>query len=72
VVQNHLTDTYNRYVHRSRDTIKVGAKVYLNVIQEDELDDIPDLEQELGISYSKLPKTDVLVIESNITNLWVR
>ena len=61
VVQYHLPDTYDAYVHRSGRTARAGAKgLSLSVIQEDELDDIPDLEQELGISFSKLPKADAL------------
>ena len=73
VVQYHLPDTYDAYVHRSGRTARAGAKgLSLSVIQEDELDDIPDLEQELGISFSKLPKADALSLEQNNTILWAR
>jgi len=42
------------------------------VIQEEELADIPDLEQELSISFSKMEKVDALAIEENNTILWAR
>ena len=73
VVQYHLPDTYDAYVHRSGRTARAGAKgLSLSVIQEDELADIPDLEQELSISFSKMPKADALAIEHNNTLLWAR
>lgn len=73
VVQYHLPDTYDAYVHRSGRTARAGAKgLSLSVIQEDELADIPDLEQELSISFSKMPKANALAIEQNNTLLWAR
>ena len=73
VVQYHLPDTYDAYVHRSGRTARAGAKgLSLSVIQEEELADIPDLEQELSISFSKMKKVDALAIEENNTILWAR
>lgn len=73
VVQYHLPDTYDAYVHRSGRTARAGAKgLSLSIIQEDELVDIPDLEQELSISFSKMQKADALAIEQNNTILWAR
>ena len=73
IVQYHLPDTYDAYVHRSGRTARAGAKgLSLSVIQEDELADIPDLEQELSISFSKMPKANALAIEQNNTLLWAR
>ena len=73
VVQYHLPDTYDAYVHRSGRTARAGAKgLSLSVIQEEELADIPDLEQELSISFSKMEKVDALAIEENNTILWAR
>lgn len=73
VVQYHLPDTYDAYVHRSGRTARAGAKgLSLSVIQEDELADIPDLEQELSILFSKMPKANALAIEQNNTLLWAR
>ena len=73
VVQYHLPDTYDAYVHRSGRTARAGANgLSLSVIQEEELADIPDLEQELSISFSKMQKVDALAIEENNTILWAR
>ena len=74
VIQYHLPDTYDAYVHRSGRTARAGAKgLSLSVIQEEEeLADIPDLEQELSISFSKMEKVDALAIEENNTILWAR
>ena len=73
VVQYHLPDTYDAYVHRSGRTARAGANgLSLSVIQEEELADIPDLEQELSISFSKMQKFDALAIEENNTILWAR
>ena len=73
VIQYHLPDTYDAYVHRSGRTARAGAKgLSLSVIQEEELADIPDLEQELSISFSKMQKVDALAIEENNTILWAR
>ena len=73
VVQYHLPDTYDAYVHRSGRTARAGAKgLSLSVIQEEELADIPDLEQELSISFFKMEKVDALAIEENNTILWAR
>jgi ATP-dependent RNA helicase DeaD len=73
VVHYHLPDTYDAYVHRSGRTARAGAKgLSLSVIQEDEIADIPDLEKELSISFSKIIKVDALAIEENNTILWAR
>jgi ATP-dependent RNA helicase DeaD len=73
VVNYHLPDTYDAYVHRSGRTARAGAKgLSLSVIQEDEIADIPDLEKELSISFSKMIKVDALAIEENNTILWAR
>lgn len=73
VVQYHLPDTYDAYVHRSGRTARAGAKgLSLSVIQEEELPDIPDLELELGITFSQMPTVDEVSIEENNTILWAR
>ena len=73
VVQYHLPDTYDAYVHRSGRTARAGAKgLSLSVIQEEEVVDIPDLEIELGISFSEMPKADALSIEENNAKLWAK
>lgn len=73
VVQYHLPDTYDAYVHRSGRTARAGAKgLSLSVIQEEEVEDIPDLELELGITFTKMPTVDEATIEENNTILWAR
>jgi len=73
VVQYHLPDTYDTYVHRSGRTARAGAKgLSLSVIQEEEVADIPDLEKELGIVFSEMKKADALAIEENNAKLWAR
>jgi ATP-dependent RNA helicase DeaD len=73
VVQYHLPDTYDAYVHRSGRTARAGAKgLSLSVIQEEEVPDIPDLELELGITFSQMPTVDAASIEDNNTLLWAR
>ncbi|GEQ86453.1 DEAD/DEAH box helicase [Patiriisocius marinistellae] len=73
VIQYHLPDTYDAYVHRSGRTARAGAKgLSLSVIQQDEVNDIPDLEDELGITFSEMLKVDALAIEENNAKLWAK
>jgi ATP-dependent RNA helicase DeaD len=73
VVQYHLPDTYDAYVHRSGRTARAGAKgLSLSVIQKEEVNDIPDLETELGISFSEMVKADAVAIEENNALLWAK
>lgn len=73
VVQYHLPDTYDAYVHRSGRTARAGATgLSLSVIQEEEVADIPDLEKELGIVFKEYAKADAQSIEENNALLWAR
>jgi ATP-dependent RNA helicase DeaD len=73
VVQYHLPDTFDAYVHRSGRTARAGAKgLSLSVIQQDEVLDIPELEDELGITFSEMPKADAWSIEENNAKLWAK
>jgi ATP-dependent RNA helicase DeaD len=73
VVNYHLPDTYDAYVHRSGRTARAGATgLALSVIQEDEVQDIPDFEFELGISFTEFKKADAKSIEENNGLLWAR
>lgn len=57
VVQYHLPDTYDAYVHRSGRTARAGAKgLSLSIIQQEEVAAIPDLEKELGLVFSEYQK----------------
>lgn len=73
VVNYHLPDTYEAYVHRSGRTARAGANgLSLTVIQNEEIDDIADFEDELGIHFTILKKPDALSIEENNTVLWAK
>ncbi|PHS08781.1 MAG: DEAD/DEAH box helicase [Kordia sp.] len=73
VVNYHLPDTFETYVHRSGRTARAGAKgLSLSVIQEEELDHIPDFEEALGLQFNELKKPDALSIEENNTVLWAK
>lgn len=73
VVNYHLPDTYEAYVHRSGRTARAGAKgLSLTVLQEEEVIEIPEFEKELGIKFTKFQKPSVISIEENNTLLWAK
>ena len=73
VVNYHLPDTYDTYVHRSGRTARAGTKGFsLTILQKEEEFEIPEFEDELGITFSKFKKADAESIEENNTLLWAR
>lgn len=73
VVNYHLPDTYENYVHRSGRTARAGAKgLSLTVLQEEEVIEIPEFEKELGIKFTKFQKPSVVSLEENNTLLWAK
>ncbi len=73
VVNYHLPDTYEAYVHRSGRTARAGGSgLSLSVIQDDELQDIPEFEAELGIHFSEYQKPNAVSVEENNTILWAK
>ena len=73
VVNYHLPDTYDTYVHRSGRTARAGAKgLSLSIIQKEELEEIPEFENELGITINEFIKADVQSIEENNGLLWAK
>jgi len=73
VVHYHLPDTYDAYVHRSGRTARAGAKgLSLSVIQKEEVIEIPEFEEELGITFSEFKKADAQSIEENNGLLWAK
>ncbi|SHH41980.1 DEAD/DEAH box helicase [Flavobacterium johnsoniae] len=73
VVNYHLPDAYETYVHRSGRTARAGAKgLSLTVLQEEEVFEIADFERELGLTFSKFQKPSALSIEENNTLLWAK
>ena len=73
VINYHLPDTYEAYVHRSGRTARAGAKgLSLTVLQKEEVAGIADFENELGIKFKEVKKADSGSIEENNTLLWAR
>jgi superfamily II DNA/RNA helicase len=73
VVNYHLPDTYENYVHRSGRTARAGAKgLSLTVLQQEEATEIKDFERELGIKFVKFQKPSAENIEENNTLLWAK
>lgn len=73
VVNYHLPDTYENYVHRSGRTARAGAKgLSLTVLQEEEVIEIPEFEEELGIKFTKFQKPSAISLEENNTLLWAK
>jgi len=73
VVNYHLPDTYEAYVHRSGRTARAGAKgLSLSVIQQEEVEEMPEFEEELGIKFHEFVKADAQSIEENNGLLWAR
>ena len=73
VVNYHLPDTYDAYVHRSGRTARAGAKgLAITILQQEEVIDIADFEDELGISFKEYKKADAQSIEENKAVLWAK
>ncbi len=73
VVNYHLPDVYEVYVHRSGRTARAGVPGYtLTILQEEEAHEIKDFENELGISFSAFAKADPQTLEENATLLWAK
>lgn len=73
VVNYHLPDVYDTYVHRSGRTARAGAEgLSLTILQKEEVDDIANFEHELGIVFNEYKKADAQSIEENNTLLWAK
>ena len=73
VVNYHLPDVYEVYVHRSGRTARAGAKgLSLTVLQQEEVVEVADFEKELGIKFTKFKKPTSENIEENNTLLWAK
>ena len=73
VVNYHLPDTYDAYVHRSGRTARAGAKGFsLTILQKEEVEDIADFEKELEIVFNEFKKADAQSIEENNGILWAK
>ncbi|MDH7446112.1 DEAD/DEAH box helicase [Aquimarina sp. 2201CG14-23] len=73
VVNYHLPDVYETYVHRSGRTARAGAKgLSLTVLQEEEIEDLEEFTEELGINFKEFKKADPQSIEENNAFLWAK
>ncbi|WP_312819743.1 DEAD/DEAH box helicase [Kaistella carnis] len=73
VVNYHLPDTPETYVHRSGRTGRAGAKgLSMTIIQEEEVKEIAEFEQELGIKFHPVKKANAEDIEWNNTLVWAK
>jgi ATP-dependent RNA helicase DeaD len=73
VINYHLPDTYDAYVHRSGRTARAGATgLSLTILQQEEVADIADFEKELGIDFKEFKKADAQSIEENNGLLWAK
>ncbi|PHR72878.1 MAG: DEAD/DEAH box helicase [Lutibacter sp.] len=73
VVNYHLPDRYDTYVHRSGRTARAGAKGFsLTILQQEEVKDIAEFEKELGIVFKEFKKANAQSIEENNGLLWAK
>jgi len=73
VVNYHLPDTFETYVHRSGRTARAGAKgLSLTILQKEEVNDIPEFENALGITFKTYAKASPESIEENNTLIWAK
>lgn len=73
VVNYHLPDAYETYVHRSGRTARAGAEgLSLTVLQKDEGNELALFEKELGIKFKKIKKPSSENIEENNILLWAK
>ena len=73
VVNYHLPDVSETYVHRSGRTARAGAKgLSLTVLQKEETPSLADFQKELGITFKEFQKPNVQSIEENNMLLWAK
>ncbi len=73
VVNYHLPDVAELYVHRSGRTARAGAEgLSLTVIQQEEIEKLREFQEELGIDFKEFKKPDAQSIEENNMVLWAK
>ncbi|KIX21993.1 DEAD/DEAH box helicase [Flavobacterium sp. 316] len=73
VVNYHLPDVYEAYVHRSGRTARAGANgLSLTILQKEEIVELADFQKELGITFTEFKKPDNQSIEDNNVFLWAK
>jgi ATP-dependent RNA helicase DeaD len=73
VVNYHLPDVHETYVHRSGRTARAGAKGQsLTILQPEEVIEIANFEKGLGVKFIKIQKPNAQSIEYNNAVLWAK
>jgi len=73
VVNYHLPDVSETYVHRSGRTARAGAKgLSLTVLQKEEAPDLAEFQNELGITFKEFEKPNEQSIDDNNMLLWAK
>ncbi|MFC6268956.1 DEAD/DEAH box helicase [Frigoriflavimonas asaccharolytica] len=73
IINYHLPDTKEAYIHRSGRTGRAGAKgLSMTIIQQEEVEEIAEFEKELGIKFNKINKATAEDIEWNNTLVWAK
>ncbi|HLV42882.1 MAG TPA: DEAD/DEAH box helicase [Brumimicrobium sp.] len=73
IVNYHLPDTHEAYVHRSGRTGRARAKgLSMTILQKDEVAEIAGFEEELGIHFKPVEKANEEDIEVNNTLVWAK
>lgn len=73
VVNYHLPDTHDTYVHRSGRTARAGAEgLALTILQEDEKVNLEAFGNELGIKFVKYKKPNAQTVDGNNAILWAK
>jgi len=73
VVNYHLPDIAETYVHRSGRTARAGAKgLSLTVLQKEEAQDLAEIQTELGIVFKEFEKPNEKSIDANNMILWAK
>jgi len=73
VVNYHLPDTHEAYVHRSGRTGRAGANgLSMTIIQQEEVQEIAGFEKELGIHFKAVNKANATDLEWNNTLVWAK
>lgn len=73
VVNYHLPDRYDTYVHRSGRTARAGRTgLSISIIQKEELEEIPEFEEDLGLVFKEYKKADAKSIKENNGLLWAK
>lgn len=73
IVNYHLPDTHEAYVHRSGRTGRAGEKgLSMTILQKEEVVEIAGFEKELGIKFKHVEKAKEEDIESNNTLVWAK